>query len=752
MRKPLVAFVLLMGVGGSWWLWSRDRSDARRATPLAATHPAATIAPEPATELGMPTRVPEVAASSTDATDEAAPATIQREAVASLEGGGPDLVVQALDPSGAPLAGILLVLETGEGDSGTVPESCTSDASGRASFANVRARIAQAPQPWTLLADLPFERPPRLVLDAAALAHPAVIATLPGGGPLDVRVIELDGAPAPHGSTLRLRLVPEGASDVEAAGHEWCFDLDAGAENVPWVELGRTWELIALRPDGSLPTRARVRGPSSTGQRVEVELVLGSEHPVVSFRVLDPARRPLAGAEIQLAQGDVIGSLRKTALITDALGRFTIDGRGSPLEEASFTVTCRPEGAATLEGSARLPRNQAVGWNDGGDILLEADPLLCAGRVLDERGVPVSGAKVIAGKGDWSFDERRTDTRSDQLGRFELRGMWNEEEFTLHGEGAGSRSEDRLTRQGETGVTLVLAPRFGLSGRLALDPGLDPRAIGFRVQATGANPISLHREGSPLRPFVPIPGVRGDPPEVFRLEPIRAGTYDLGVVFQDFELARLDGLVLHDDLDVGTIDLRGILRTVEIHIERAPAPSALTGKLSWWPSDGGARRGAQISGEVVTLVSPQLPIDVELRPRGFRSVLLANVSSHHRVTLAPALRVRVVLETDGELPASSGELGCELFAGDASVGHAQGSEHFTDEDRELEFLVSTPGVLRVSWRLEGRFEGANFGGSWARTVLEDLRQEIEVLDVPGEQVFNVPLDGAALTELSRHWP
>ena len=52
-------------------------------------------------------------------------------------------------------------------------------------------------------------------------------------------------------------------------------------------------------------------------------------------------------------------------------------------------------GGAALMGRASLPDGPKDGWKDGGDIRLEPEPLLCAGRVVDARGAPVAAAGVV---------------------------------------------------------------------------------------------------------------------------------------------------------------------------------------------------------------------------------------------------------------------------------------------------------------------------------------------------------------------
>ena len=88
----------------------------------------------------------------------------------------------------------------------------------------------------------------------------------------------------------------------------------------------------------------------------------------------------------------------------------------------------------------------------------------------------------------------------------------------------------------------------------------------------------------------------------------------------------------------------------------------------------------------------------------------------------------------------------------ANVSEPIGMSYFTEENREVQLTVSAAGPLRVGWDLERRVDGANFGGARGSGILAGHEVEIEVLDVPGVQVFSVRLDGGALTEVAQHPP
>jgi hypothetical protein len=757
MGRVLAGVALLALCAGLVWLWSGSGRGASARTARMETSAGSSSTRK--AELAPAVRPEEADAGERPQDAAQAEATLSptvREELAQDESAPweplpTDLVVEVVDPNGSPCAGIQFFLAAAEVEEAEgLGNLETSDARGRAMFDGGREFVARASTALFLKTRLPFERLPSLELDASVLAAPVVRFVLPPGGSIEVFVRELDGTNAPDGSDLRLTLVaPEELHEPDLAGPQWSYAVHGGKCHIPWVELGRDWELAAWRPNGAEPTRLRTRGPVRLGERIERELVLGSDHPVVSFRVLRPDGSVLAQEEVELARATFFSSLEKSVITTDAEGRFTRDGQKTFFESGSFTVTHRlPSGEAWM-GRAALPDGLAPGWNEGGDIRLEGEPLLVAGRVVDGRGAPVVDAYVAVGAEQrWAVT---ASGQSDALGNFELRGLWTEDTFQVHARAAGQRSQDVEARQGARDVVLVLTPRFVLSGELVLDPLVDPGVIRFAREERDGKRIELERKA---RRFVVSSslGVSPSSPGHFELEPIEGGAFDFLCLLEDVELARLPGLVVRSDLDLGPIDLRGKVALCEIELLGDGDLSAITGEYSWWPSADGEHRQGSFQGPLVRILSPRAPLDIELRPRGYRSALLERVDGRRQHHLEAPLRVRLVLRTSGTVPPPPYRFDCELFQGGSNVSQPDGPRWFTPERNEIRCLVGSAGKLEVRWHLERKVEGDGFGGAIGSHVLEERWTSIEVLDVPGEQVFELSLDAAALEELVREPP
>ena len=297
--------------------------------------------------------------------------------------------------------------------------------------------------------------------------------------------------------------------------------------------------------------------------------------------------------------------------------------------------------------------------------------------------------------------------------------------------------------QGQRGIELVLSAHFSLTGQLLVDPGVDPGAVRVKLKRSDAETVVAERRRG---------GTADDGAGRFALRPAPAGEYELRCLLEDQELARIRGLVLRSDLDLGEVDLRGKVRVCEIELLGAEDPAKLGGEVFWKARGTDEEHRGRIEGNRVRIPTTSVPIDVAVRPRGYRHALLEGVSGRREVMLERPLEVRLVLETSGEFPQYPYLLKCHVSQGHANVSEPRGMSYFTEESREVELTVSAAGSLRVCWDLERRVEGANFGGARGSGILDGHEVEIEVLDVPGVQVFPIQLDGAALTKLAHHPP
>ena len=649
------------------------------------------------------------------------------------------LGVRVLDATGAPASGVPLLLKWRKREL----ELQTTDRGGRARFQDVRPAAAAGEGTQLLFHCLPFAELPVLALDGAALAAGEVQSVLPPTGSVEVIVRELDGRPAAAGTGVELTLVDEQREAVNPLLAEsrprWAIELRDGRAVFPYVELGRTWEVLARRPQASAASRARGRGPTRAGERASLLVELGSDHPAVRYRAVDAAGTPFAEVALKVRRQDGFFS-RELVVETDAGGWFVVDLEGAWFLGSGTIVAAYKRGdGSLLRGRADLVGGNEAGLHEGGDVVLLPDDLLVAGIVVDETGAPVAGATVTAGArgfGRPMFVEFGGGVRgeSDGSGRFELRGLLERESFDVQAFQGRRESEPVRVREGSRDVRVALSPRWRLRGRLLVDPGISPDELQVDLEADGEElglDASIQGEGA------------------FQLQGAAAGTYGLFVALGDERLVEIPSLHVAGDVELGSIDLRGRVTRHRIELVGGGGSDELRGDLAWRPAGSqDAWTSRSFDGRQLAILTPDPSIDVWVRPERYRNELTTGVTGSRRVVLRAPLAVVLELQTSGELPAYPYVFDPQLSLDGLRVGFPEGAPYFTAQNRAVRFLVSQPGRIRVQWHLERHGESWAVGGH----VLRGHELEIDVLDLPGEQVFQLPLDGEALTRLARNPP
>jgi hypothetical protein len=359
--------------------------------------------------------------------------------------------------------------------------------------------------------------------------------------------------------------------------------------------------------------------------------------------VVDGAGRPCATARVAIAVAPLADgqaalpaprALEWTRTETDDGGRLRAALRSATAARAARCAVHvrvidpgRPLAQALLlRGAIELDRP----WPDGGSVDLgtvevSPPPELVAGRIVAGDGPPPPGLRIMVREPDavgigWvEVDQCALAVAQD--GRFDVRADARPARVSIYAGAPGYAWSHAEGPPGSKDLVVRLTALPGLSGRVLLDPSIDPRLLHVVV-----------RSG----PGTSVAEVEAD--ATFACRGLRAPTATLAVRIDnaDFELARLDDVPARDDAEPTVIDLRGRIRAVRARVLDA---------------DGRAVGGSA----------------VQLADDDGRAALVQTDADGRLITLVPAaagaLTVRLAGEPDGRtgtLPPASGEVDVTL--------------------------------------------------------------------------------------------
>ena len=321
---------------------------------------------------------------------------------------------------------------------------------------------------------------------------------LPGTGSLEVRVEKNRKGVVPPG--VRVALFDGGSKAPPFKGGNryerklltlpYCLPAPGGKVLFPHLGLGMDLDVVVLRAGTLRMAVQRVKGPSAAGEKVFAAVPFPPKDPMVSLTLLDGRGRPLASREVEVAfprewYGDFreysadpfyLGKVRtgkegKTAFpypLPDRSGRFP--------KQAKLILLGRGPAGGLPSAVVDLPPPFPSGTVDLGKVTLLPPPVLVSGRVLDEAGLPVGGARVVvskpglvrnsmrgAGMGKIRWTVARS-TGTDARGRFSIRTKWRWKRMKIQAYARGHGGSSPLVRPAPAlGVELVL-PGVGGGG------------------------------------------------------------------------------------------------------------------------------------------------------------------------------------------------------------------------------------------------------------------------------------------------
>ena len=696
-----------------------------------------------------------------------------------------DLLVEIVDFTGRPVAGLPLVIsvdapppELREVRELGLPLAFTDD-DGRATFPKGKLRVlddrsSPTRHLWHFVA---FEELPRIALTEAVFAQDVVRSVQPPYGSLEVHVVELDGTQAENLATVRIQLVlREETNDPNLARDRPAFhttEIEAGRAHFPFVEPDRAWVAAALRQDTDFFSQGSGPGPIVPGTSARIEVRMGSDRPVVRLRLIDEAGRALAERSVSIRVTSDFEPGDSVEYITDESGVVLVEIKGEFFwfMTPEMLIECEGQEGEKLEACLDSFSQLEPGLNDHGDVTLLRQRPIVSGRVVDEHGVPFEGASVAFGP-DVRYDlsgesyhfgtDATVRATSAQDGSFQISGIpWQGQRFVwaYHTKLFSDNSGNDVPGQAEAIELETLGQRVELVLREAKQPVvtlLVPQGLETSTSLEWVRNdlrLEVFASDDPERKLDSqmAMGTGGQIDHFY--EHVSIGRFDVTCHLQGQLIGEVRGVSITEQAHLATFDLASVLRVHRLRLIRPPGDRTeeeIGGDFLMRIPGQESSEAAQHSwrGDVVEVLSLSSAVDLHLLPERYREIEVEGLSGEREVHLRAPLEVRLVLITDGPIPADPYVFDPDPQFEGHSIGSAVGSRWYTKEKRESVFLLPRAGKLTVAWHFEKRLHNGAIGGH----ALHGREVEIEVLDVPGEQRIELHLPAAALRELVENPP
>lgn len=476
---------------------------------------------------------------------------------------------------------------------------------------------------------------------------------LPPTGCVALRTVDFDGRPFTHPVHGELRM-------VDMKNPRWTRVLIRKQQNereivFPFVGLGVEFEAFCRLDDNDFRWRSpRFAGPQRAGERLTVDLVVAPDEAMFHGRVLGPSGAPLANVETTFLINSMRGRLEGEEVLLDDEGRFHLpfNVRVVKNHQAPYRFQIRHQNQLPVPGLARtLPVLPQRGIVDLGDLHLDMLPAICFGKVVDDRGEPIAGARVQLQRErevgrrtprlDWQ-DEAFTDVRTNEAGDFWLYGDLEAARYRLRVTASGYFPYEQPSLPGREGAVIKLPRRSKVVGSVLLPKWLSSRSV--KVNLVSHTDPSRNREDR-IREW------RGR--KLIYMDWVKAGIYSLTFRMEGFPdpFARVDNFEIvpgqqaeHPRLknvDLGHNLFQFELSAVNEQGKRFTPKSPLLARVLR-PTGEYAMLGFTWRGGKVTVISSQSSLEIWPEARGYRAERATVVAGKSQVRFlrVPPLTLR----------------------------------------------------------------------------------------------------------------
>lgn len=310
---------------------------------------------------------------------------------------------------------------------------------------------------------------------------------LPAGGDLEGVVRDPSGAP-----------VADAGLSAFAVGDykqlEYVKTDKAGRYRLRHLPRGMPLNISVSKKDyGNKESKVTVAGPSETLDFTLPPRPFGGS---IAGVVRDGRGRPIAGAEVQ-NRGRSSSDVRETK--TDEAGRFRLDDLYESVNGREVIVWAKgaiPKPVKVdLVGSRQKPAEFVIDMEPGHRI---------RGRVVDDKGRPVKGARVSFGRGRQPFGDG-DQTETDDGGRFALDTLPPDATLSFWKGGFSEIQDRKLPIDGDAEVEVAMAPSAAILGKV-VDAKTGRPIPSFLVQITFSPVRKATDPSSGLRSDLVNPG------------------------------------------------------------------------------------------------------------------------------------------------------------------------------------------------------------------------------------------------------
>lgn len=666
------------------------------------------------------------------------------------------LSARAIDGAGGAVAGAHVGLRQDWGGWGDMMLRSVSGADGLAHLPHagyVLSHFEADGQKVMLGLDEVFDPRVEVEIQVAKPPQEPVTLTMPAGGACEVRIVERDGS-VPRGKLeVHLGLEPREAEPdepfhPEELGSATRVDVEGGTAVFEHVGLGRRLVAHVSRERSGVFHSARGVGPRSTGERTVLEVRLGDKVPAITGRLLGADGAPLADTrfgwrlEIENADESYYASAESR---TDAAGAFEFDIELQERGEADFLLALFSfalDGGEAAVARRPLPRRLAPGPNALGDFQLVESPVLATGRVIDGEGAPVGGAWVTAAVQQYWGDSSEhfywaplwlNRARSDADGRFTLRAASKAASISLSAEKSERRSSGLVVPVGSSEVELVISEGGEIAGRVLVDESIAVAQLSVHAQRTDSADEEMHFWNGNA------PDEKGE----FVLRGLQPGTYALMLHHREnWELLAqvadivVTGAARTRDPRLDPLDLRGEVRAIELAITDTRGQEIDDANVFVRRAIDGEDNfdHVNVSDGKAKLFLRGASADVTVMASGYLTQRIPALDSSRTIELRAGPTLRFKLAEGVRTPEPPLYLGLRLEVSDSedSIASWYSEQPEFGPDGQARCKGSVTGRVRVVLTVTQRSEN-----EWSSTDLGIEAPTVEILDLPGEQVFEV---------------